>query len=218
MRVVSVLLLSSFLATAVVAQEPSGLSFGVAPNVSTLGVGVDAGLGLHSRITVRAGASYMPIEPSFSASDLDWKFSLPETQFMGMVDFFLIGGLRVTGGVRYKTEDITAVVEYTGTVDIGDTTYQGADVGQVTGALVTKDFAPYVGIGFGNVAKRGLGFLLDLGVALHGSPEVALAASGPIASDPTFQADLEQQRAEFEDDVNWVKFYPIVKLGITIGF
>jgi hypothetical protein len=218
MRVISVLLLSTFLATAVAAQESSSLSFGVAPNVSTLGFGVDVGLGLHSRITVRAGASYMPIKPSFSASDLSWEFSLPETQFMGMVDFFLIGGLRVTGGVRVKSDDISALVQYTGSVDIGDTTYQGTDVGEVTGALVTKDFAPYVGIGFGNVAKRGLGFLLDLGVVLHGAPEVALAASGPIASDPTFQADLEQQRAEFEDDISWVKLYPIVKLGITIGF
>lgn len=218
MRVISVLLLSTFLATAVAAQESSSLSFGVAPNVSTLGFGVDVGLGLHSRITVRAGASYMPIKPSFSASDLSWEFSLPETQFMGLVDFFLIGGLRVTGGVRYKTEDISALVQYTGSVDIGGTMYQGTDVGEVTGALLTKDLAPYVGIGFGNVAKRGLGFLLDLGVALHGAPGVTLGASGPIASDPTFVADLAQERADFEDDVDWVKFYPIVKLGITIGF
>jgi hypothetical protein len=179
---------------------------------------VDVGLGLHSRITVRAGASYMPIEPSFTASDLSWKFSLPQTQFMGMVDFFLIGGLRVTGGVRYKTEDIAAVVQYTGTVEIGGTRYQGTDVGEVTGTLGTKDLAPYLGIGFGNVAKRGLGFLLDLGVALHGTPEAALAASGPIAGDPTFDADLDQQSADFQDAVDWVKFYPIVKIGITIGF
>ena len=218
MRVVSVLALSALLTTTVAAQDSGGLSFGVAPNVSTLGFGVDVGLGLHSRITVRAGGSYMPIEPSFTASDLSWEFSLPTTQFMGMVDVFLIGGLRVTGGVRYKTEDIAALVQYTGSVDIGGTTYQGADVGEVTGALVTKDFAPYVGFGFGNVAKRGLGFLLDLGVALHGAPEVALAASGPIASDPVFVADLEQERADFEDAVDWVKFYPIVKIGLTLGF
>jgi len=218
MRVVSVLLLSTFLATAATAQESSGLSFGVAPNVSTLGFGVDVGLGLHSRITVRAGGSYMPIEPTFSASDLDWQFSLPQAQFMGMVDFFLIGGLRLTGGVRYKSEEIVATGQLTGIIEIGDGSYSSADLGTLSGSIATKDLSPYVGIGFGNVAKRGLGFLLDLGVALHGTPGVQLSADGPIRTDPTFQANLEQKRLEVEDAVDWVKFYPIVKIGITIGF
>ena len=82
----------------------------------------------------------------------------------------------------------------------------------------TQAVAPYVGLGFGNVGKKGIRFFADLGVAFQGAPEVALAASGPIKDNPVFQAELAKEAASVEDDISWAKFYPVLSLGIAIGF
>jgi len=218
MRAFVVVVAAAVLSVPAAAQEKSGVSFGVSPHVSTLGLGADVGVGLHPRVTVRGGVSYIPYKPGITVSDTDWELSLPEVSVTGMVDLFLVGGLHLTGGIRYKNSEVEAVGSYTGTVDIGDSTYTGDQVGNLTGAIVTKDLSPYVGIGFGNVAKRGLGFILDLGIALHGTPEVTLAADGPIANDPLFQAELAKEVATFEDDISWAKFYPVLTIGLSFGF
>jgi hypothetical protein len=218
MRAFVLVAVMATLSVPVAAQEASSISFGFSPHVSTLGVGADVGIGLHPRVSVRAGANFIPWEPSITVSDTKWVLSFPKTQFTGMVDLFLVGGLRLTGGIRYKTSDVEATGEYLGTVSIGDSTYTGDQVGNLVGAIVTKDLAPYAGFGFGNVAKRGLGFILDLGVAFHGSPGVTLTADGPISNDPTFQAELDKEVANVEDDISWAKVYPVLTIGLSYGF
>lgn len=218
MRMILLVFVALALSVPAAAQEESRISFGISPHVGTLGLGADIGVGLHPRITLRAGANYIPYKPSITVSDTEFELSLPEMQFTGLVDLNLFGGLRITGGMRYKTTEIEATGEYTGTVDIGDSTYTGDQVGNLTGAVVTKDWSPYLGIGFGSVAKRGLGFILDLGVAFHGSPAVTLEVDGPISSDPVFQSELAKEVANFEDDISWAKFYPVLTVGLSFGF
>jgi hypothetical protein len=198
----------------------SSITFGISPHVSTLGVGADVGVGLHPRITVRAGASYIPFKPSISVSDTEWEASLPEMSYTGTVDLYLIGGLHVSGGFRYKTTDVEAVGNYTGTVNVGDQTFTGDEVGTLTGVIVTKDLSPYAGIGFGNVAKRGLGFILDFGVAFHGSPEVTLTSEGgTLSGDPLLDAELAKEADNFEEEIPGVfDVYPVLTVGLTIGF
>jgi hypothetical protein len=218
----TLIIATAFLALGTAAQAQDGgssITFGVSPHVSTLGIGADVGVGLHPRVTVRAGASYIPYKPSVTVSETEWELSLPEMSYTGMVDLYLIGGLRVSGGFRYKTTEVEAIGNYTGTVNIGDQIYTGDEVGTLSGAIVTKDFSPYAGIGFGNVAKRGLGFILDLGVAFHGSPGVTLTSEGgTLSGDPLLQAELEKEAANFEDDISWAKVYPVVTVGLSFGF
>lgn len=218
MRLTLLVFVALALSVPATAQEKSGISFGISPHVGTLGLGADVGVGLHPRVTLRAGANYIPYKPSITVSDTKWELSLPEMQFTGLVDLNLFGGLRLTGGLRYKTTEIEATGGYTGTVSIGDSTYTGDQVGNLAGAIVTKDWSPYVGIGFGSVARRGLGFILDLGVAFHGTPAVTLEADGPIASDPVFLNELAKEVANFEDDISWATFYPVLTVGLSFGF
>jgi hypothetical protein len=157
MRLTLVVFVALVLSVPAAAQEESRVSFGISPHVGTLGLGADVGVGFHPRVTVRVGANYIPYKPGITVSDTEWKLSLPEMQFTGLVDLKLFGGFRLTGGLRYKTSEVEATGEYTGTVDIGDSTYTGDEVGNLTGAIVTNDWSPYAGIGFGSVVKRGLG-------------------------------------------------------------
>lgn len=198
------------------AQERIGL--GIAPHAGTLGVGVDVAYALHPRINVRAGANIIPVEPEFDISDISWKLDPPSPQFLAAVDLFLVSQLRVSGGLRWASDDLAAVGVFTGSVEVGGDTYDGADVGNLRGAIAISALAPWIGIGWGNVARSRIGFLFDLGLAFTGSPDVTLTADGPIASNATFQSSLNREIQEFEGDIDWVRYYPVVQVGVSFGF
>jgi hypothetical protein len=213
-RVLSLLSVVAVVGTSVVTAQ----SIGVAPHVGTMGLGADVGISVNDRVGVRVGANLFPITPSITLADIKYEFDIPSPQLTAMVDLFLVGGLRLSGGARLSTEDPGATGTLLSSVDIGNVTYTAADVGTLSAVVATNELAPYLGIGFGNIAKRGLGFILDFGLAFHGKPEAQLAASGPISTDPTFQTELQREEVAFEDDINWVRFYPVVSIGVSFGF
>jgi hypothetical protein len=197
---------------------------GVAVHAGTLGLGADVGIAVHPRIGLRAGANFMPVKPDFTISDIRYSVSVPSPQFTGAVDLFLVGPLRLTGGLRVSASDFTVEADLSGsseTVDVGDTTYTGADVGVLTGTLESNQFAPYAGIGIGRVGGSRLGFFLDLGVAFTGEPSVAFTSDGSINNDPlagpVFRAELNREAAQVEDE-SLLKYYPILSVGLSFGF
>jgi hypothetical protein len=84
-----------------------------------------------------------------------------------------------------------------------------------------KHAAPYLGIGWGNVAGAGVNFYADLGVMFMGSPKATITPdctglSGAQCSALQGQAAAEQ--AKLEDQLKHFKTYPVLNLGLTIGF
>ena len=63
-----------------------------------------------------------------------------------------------------------------------------------------------------------VGLNLDFGVLWQGDPEVTLAASGPLGSDPVFQESLEAERQELVEEVEDFKAWPVVTLGFVYNF
>lgn len=206
--------------TQVASQQPFGdgpaRRFGVAFHAGTLGLGVDGGFAAHSRVTLRVGVNVFPFDPTATISGIEYTVDLPTPQVTGMVDLFLASKFRITGGLLFAGSNLGASGDLVGSVTIGPTVY--AQAGTLTGEIVTNDLSPYIGIGWGNIAASRFGLFLDLGVALQGQPEVDLVASGPIASVPGLQADLDAEARQFEEDLDLFKFYPVATLGISIGF
>ncbi len=200
--------------TAILAQGPS---LGVAPHVGTLGLGVDFGVAVHDRVTLRVGAGVFPSDVDLTISDIKFTVDLPSPQFVGFVDLFLTGQFRVSGGVLFSSPDLEVTGVFTGTVDIGNTTYAGTDVGSLTGTVANNDIAPYLGIGWGNIAGGRIGFIVDLGVAFQGQPDVTFTADGPISQTPGFRADLDREVAAAEDDLNLFKYYPVISIGLSFS-
>lgn len=198
----------------------SAQTFGLGLKAGTLGLGADAAVGLHPRIALRGGFGVFPFTPRFTWGDIKYDVELPSPQFTGTADIFLIGALRLTGGVMVSKPDFTLKSDLTssGTVTIGDVQFTGSDVGVVSGTVVNNDVAPYVGLGFGRIARRGLGFFVDLAVAFQGEPSVVLAATGPIKDDPTFQSALAAEEVALADEIKIAKYYPILSLGLSFGF
>ena len=85
----------------------------------------------------------------------------------------------------------------------------------------SNEWAPYVGIGWGNAADDNtldlpiaVGFSLDIGAFYQGSPDVLLTDSSGLVP----AADLALEQAQLEDDLSGFKFYPVITLGIHIRF
>ena len=73
-------------------------------------------------------------------------------------------------------------------------------------------------IGFGKIASSGIGLYLDVGAAFVGEYDLTVTSTGTFKDLPAFKTDLDEQRAKWEDDINKYKIYPMVNLGLRIGF
>ena len=191
---------------------------GVGVRVGTLGLGADVAFAMSPNVQLRGGVGIQPVNPTFTISDIQYTVNLPSSFINVGLDLFPTGGgFRVGGGVLYKPDDTSIGGTLSGAVDIGGRSYPGSDVGTLIGAVSSKSMAPYVMIGFGKHASRGIGLFLDVGAAFVGEQTLTLTANGLVASGAQFKADLESQRMDTEDSLNKLKIYPMVNLGLRIG-
>jgi hypothetical protein len=204
--------------------------FGVGARAGTLGFGVEGAAGLSDHVAVRAGVGLWTVnidatgfwEPGTGVSA---SLKLPKTWYNVGVDLYPTSGdFRVGGGMLYKPDNptVVATADPTASVEIGGTTYTGADVGEVEGALVSKKSAPYVLLGFGRHTRKGIGLFLDLGVAFLGEPSVELKATrgnDAVINSAEFQNALRQESANLESDLpTWAKkYWFIASVGIKLG-
>jgi hypothetical protein len=130
----------------------------------------------------------------------------------------------VTGGVilndnRYDVNGQPS----NGTFTLNGNTYQASQVGSVNGTVKSgRPVAPYLGIGYGNVAGKGVNFYFDLGVMFQGSPKATLNASCgaglSAAQCSQLQSDTAEESRRLEDKLSRYKYFPVANIGITIGF
>ncbi len=214
-------LASNLCAMILLAVAPASLAaqgVGIAIHGGTLGIGADLAVSPSSRIALRGGVNFIPIDIDVTYSGTPITIDPPSPQYSAFLDLFLIGGLRITGGALFSPDDVSLSGNFPGSIEIGNTTYSLSEIGTLTGIIRNDDVAPYVGIGWGNPAGSRFGFFLDLGIAFQGKPTVLLAANGTAVSTiPQFAADLEQERQDFEDSIDLFRYYPVASIGFSIG-
>jgi hypothetical protein len=182
-----------------------------------IGLGTPVGQGL----TLRADIGGLDkIERNVSRSGIDWKAEGKLTRIGLFGDWYPTGGrFRLTAGLTIN--DMKADLSATGegrSVNIGGTTYTlGAD-DRVDARIEMPATSPYIGIGWGHHAQgTGFGFIADVGVGF-GRPKVTTRVSGPLATQPTIQADLDRELAELRDTVRSIRVVPQVTLGVNYRF
>jgi len=195
--------------------------FAISPQVSTSGPGAELITKLTSNINFRLGVHGVSFDLDGTESDIDYDFEVDLFSFSGLVDWHVFGNsFRITGGIVVNESEIDLEAEPAASLEIGDTTYTAAQIASLTGNLGFDSIAPYVGIGWGNpfTSKKRWGFMFDLGVAFTGPADLDLSASGPLAGDPAFLADLERERQDVEDDLDDFKFFPVLALSFFYRF
>lgn len=204
------------------AASPAALAdndFGLGVKAGTLGLGVEATWRPLPYIDLRIGANRYDYEDDGSQAGVNYDATLNLDSLYGTANFrFPLSPFRVTAGMFSNGNELNMVSADSLTFDIGGTTYTSAEVGTLRSTTSFSDTAPYFGFGydFGLLGKVGLS--LDFGVLWQDEPVVTLTSDGLLASDPQFQAALEAERQELQDEVKDYKAWPVVTLGFVVNF
>ena len=189
----------------------SSVSYGA--QISTIGAGITIEKPLlynfSARITTGSG-SYT------SGIDLYGK-SYKQTNKFGNVA--VIADLRPTGG-RYRlsagvlvgSDSIDGVAQSANatSIRVGNGYYSTAQTGAVSTRVAFDHPSFYAGVGTGTGLIKGLALTVDAGALLRNGT-ASTSASGPLAADPSFQADLGRLRGELRTRM----LVPVVSVGLV---
>ncbi len=206
--------------TALATASDSG-RLAIAGRSGTLGLGGDVMVNVLSDVNVRLGVGYFNLDFDGEVEDVEYDVDLDLLTFPLLVDWYPFENkFHVSAGVILNQTEAGLAGRYDGTLEIGDETYTAEEIGVLSGDLSFRDVAPYVGIGWGNAfgKARRWGFMTDLGVAFIGSPRVALSATGTLAGDPEFRANLAKEEDDLQDEADKFKIYPVLSANLYFRF
>ena len=210
-----------FIVAAISATAFSAQAAGVGVRAGTTGVGGDVGFNVAPTLDARVGYSYFRYKTTYN-SDINYDAKFQLSNLNGLLDWSPFpGAFRFTGGLIANQNKVD-LHSTGGTYRVNGVTYSSNDT-SISGTVKSgRSIAPYLGIGYGNVARAGVNFYFDLGIMFMGSPKVSLSAScgGALnATDcATLRSNLENERARIESDLKKYRYFPVANIGITIGF
>ncbi len=202
-------------------SESGAQGTAVALKFGTLGFGIELFQALKENVNGRLGLNYYHGDFDGKDDDIEYDIDVNLYSWSVLLDWYPYEGeFRVSGGFLYNGNNIEALGEPTDSITIGDTKYTPAAIGDLTYEVDFRKITPYLGIGIGNAIRkdRTLSFTLDLGIVFQGPPDVKLSANGWLASDRSFQRDLQKEEEELEDDIHGISYYPVLSFGFTYRF
>lgn len=193
--------------------------FGLGLKAGTLGIGLEASWQPLPYLDLRIGANAYDYEEDGTQAGIPYEATLAlETAYLTGNFHFPMSPMRVTLGAFSNGNEFLMLNDDAADVSLGGITYPGAAVGTLTSVTSFASTSPYLGIGFDFSLAGKVGMNLDLGVLWQGEPEVTLEADGLLAQDPLFQASLEAERLELEDEMSDFKAWPAVSVGFFYRF
>jgi hypothetical protein len=180
---------------------------GIGVRAGTTGIGADVAWDLAPTFSARLGYSALKWNRDVDTDAVEYDGKLKLSNFNTFLDFHPLGPVfRITGGFIFNDNKY----------DVRAARLGGSLVGTVEAG---RSAAPYIGIGWGTVAGAGVNFYADLGIMFMGSPKATLRAicsPGPACTALQAEAAAEQQR--LEDELKDFKHYPVLNVGLTVGF
>lgn len=189
----------------------SAQAAGIGLRAGTTGVGADVAWGIAPTLSARVGYSALKWNHDVDTDTVRYDGKLKLSNFNTLLDFSPLGPFRITGGLVFNDNkyDVTGDAGAGGGSSISGTVKAG------------KSAAPYLGIGYGNVSGLGVNFYADLGIMFMGSPRASLSANcGSLvgASCTALQDQAAAEQARLEDELKRLKYYPVLNIGLTVGF
>ncbi|HQN80530.1 MAG: hypothetical protein GX634_02410 [Lentisphaerae bacterium] len=203
-------------------QKWPGIALG--PKIGTTGIGLDLTFGINRYLNLRGGFNYGSFTWSPKLDDVEYDLDVDMLSIPLMLDIHPFGGhFRITAGLFLQpgTEgDLRATPDKN--VQIGSHTYPPEVVGTLRGQIDVADtLAPYLGIGFGNAVAEDqlLTFMVELGVIFQ-SYDSSLTADGAgmTAKLDTFRQDIQEEERNLQKDLDDLKVYPVLTLGLAWHF
>jgi hypothetical protein len=215
--------------------QGSGVAVGIGGKVSTLGIGAEGALAVTESGNVRVGFNIFNYSRTFSKSGINYNGELDLRSFQITYDQYLISGLHISPSLlAYNGThvDATAAVPAGQSFSLGGTTYFSGQTNPIngTGTATARKVAPAILLGFGNLVPRSgkhLGVNFDAGVVFQGSPTTKLNLTGSACvvnsttaclnagTDPTVQANVHKEEAQLNKNLEPIKYFPVVSIGVS---
>lgn len=212
-------------ATSASAQTPTSLpggptgEYGVGLNVSTLGIGAEGGYRFDDHFGVRIGANGFTYSFNKTFDSTPYSVDAHLASGGGLIDYYPFeSGFRLTAGVKINGNGASATSTPTSNITISGTTLTPAQVGTLNAHVGYNTVAPYLGLGYAGRVSPAFELSIDAGVMYQGTADVSLTASSPLASTPTVQNALAQERNDIQHDANSLEFFPVLTLAATYHF
>ena len=218
----------ALLSSSVMAEDKAFSDYAVAAKVGTLGVGIEMTTNVTDNINLRVGVNGYNYDRNGEESGIEYEADLKLLTFDVLADYhpFETSSFRLTAGAMYNKNKLEMNGRPTSgtSFEINGQTYTTAEVADVDATVDFNNFAPYLGIGWGNAVKSaGWGFTADLGVMFQGTPKstITVDTTGTTLT-ATEQALLATrvaaEKAELDDTLSSFKYYPVVSVGISYRF
>jgi hypothetical protein len=186
----------------------SALAAGIGVRAGTTGVGADVAWSIAPTLSARLGYSALKWNRDVTTDLGRFDGKLKLSNFNTFLDFSPLGPFRLTGGFLFNDNKYELSGERSG--------------GSLSGTVKPgKSAAPYLGIGYGNVSGLGVNYYVDLGVVFQGSPRASLSAnctSPGSGACTTLESEVAAEQARLQDKLKDFKYYPVLNIGLTIGF
>jgi hypothetical protein len=210
--------------------------------VSPLGINLMAATDINRHMNLRLTGNtfkYTVSDISTNGFNVGAALNLASAGVSADVYPFLNHGLRFSTGVLlYNTNAATATftVQSGKSFTLDDTTYYSSSANPVTGSgtlgLNSQKQAFTLTTGWGNALRRNghISFPFEIGAAFIGTPSLNIVLNSGqvcdaqgnncvnVATDPTVQSNLQQQIAKYKNDLNALKTFPIVSIGLAYSF
>lgn len=203
----------SFLILAAALFCTTAQAAGIGLRAGTTGIGADFGWGILPTLGGRLGVSGGSFSTDVETTDINYDAKLKLSNVNAFLDWSPLGPFRITAGVIANNNkvDLNGQPRPGGAFPAGST---------LTGTVKPeRDLSPYLGIGWGNVWTKGVNFYVDLGVMFQGEPQVDLNVTcppSPACTSAQTQVAAEERRVQ--EEVKRLKYYPVLNIGITVGF
>ena len=197
---------------ALAAAAGAAQAWGVGARIGTTGLGADFGWDMAPTLGGRIGLSAGSYSTDVSTDDFNYDAKLKLGNLNAFLDWSPLGPFRISAGLIGNNNK----VDVSGTSKVSSAFTVSGNV------KPEHSVAPYLGIGYGNVWTAGVNFYFDVGVMFQGSPKASLQANcGAATGTPACaaaQSQVAAEQARLEEELKNFKYYPVVNIGLTIGF
>ena len=211
-------------------------SVALAVTFGSLGFGLEAATPLTPKLNLRVGGTYATYSYPFNVDGVNYDSGLKFGSGQATLDWFpRAGGFHISPGILYfkSRGSATATTQPGILFELASDSYISEAADPLHGSAnfrYARRVAPVLLVGFGNLLPRsGRHFSVpfEAGVAYMGRPKIAVQFAGTAcatdgcfnaATDPDFQSNLQDQVRSLNDDIEPLKFYPILSIGLGYRF
>ena len=222
-KAASILAVSALLSTTAYANNNDSM-VALGAKIGTAGVGIEGRAPIADNLYGRFGVNYLHYNHSLDKGSLNYKGKLTLLTVPLMLDYhpFDNSGFRVSAGVAYNANKITATAKPNKTVTLYGHNYSKAELGTVKSKLTLGNkIAPIVSIGYDSsfISDSSWSFNAEAGVMYSGKAKIKVSATGVAANQQQKIDDLNRDANKSLNKVNkYLKFFPIVSIGFKYNF